>query len=213
MGFGNSIDIQATIAGATANGWDIELIPGLDGNGHYRADPYLNNGVAVAANSKNAARTLQALDRIIEDRSYNYLVYFGIEGKNYVLKNNMIGLPEGLTADKNTYAPDAAGFWFTDKDQFVPFATWTPAYVQHRKDIVDKGYVASTPFVAFSATTDDVKTEVANAGQTIVQYLQPLWIGATDNVDASFATLGTRSSRRRASRSSARSSRRSSTSS
>jgi putative aldouronate transport system substrate-binding protein len=189
VGFGNSIDIQSTIAGATANGWEVELVPGLDGNSHYRADPYLNNGVALAANTKNAARTLQVLDRIIEDKSYNFLVYFGVEGKNYVLKNNMIALPEGLTADKNTYPPDAAGFWFTNKDQFPPFATWTPAYVQHRKDIVGKGFLVPTPMVAFSATTDEVKTEVANANQTMVQYLQPLWIGISDNIDASFATL------------------------
>jgi putative aldouronate transport system substrate-binding protein len=190
VGFGNSIDIQSTIAGATANGWEVELVPGLDGNSHYRADPYLNNGVALAANTKNAARTLQVLDRIIEDKSYNFLAYFGIEGKNYVMKNNMIALPEGVTADKNTYPPDAAGFWFTNKDQFPPFATWTSAYVQHRKDIVSKGFLVSTPFVAFSATTDDVKTEVANCNQTMVQYLQPLWIGISDDIDGSFAVLG-----------------------
>jgi putative aldouronate transport system substrate-binding protein len=105
------------------------------------------------------------------------------------MKNNMIALPEGLTADKNTYPPDAAGFWFTNKDQFPPYATWTPAYVQHRKDIVSKGFLVPTPFVAFSANTDEVKTEVANCGQTEVQYLQPLWAGISDDIDASFATL------------------------
>jgi putative aldouronate transport system substrate-binding protein len=181
--------MQSIIAGATANGWDVEMLTGLDGNSHYRADPYLNNGVALAANTKNAALALQALDRIIEDKSYNFLVYFGIEGRNYVVKNNMIALPDGVTADKNTYPPDAAGFWFTNKDQFPPFATWTPAYVQHRRDIVTKGFLVPTPFVAFSANTDDVKTEVANVNQTMVQYLQPLWIGISDNIDASFATL------------------------
>jgi len=66
------------------------------------ADPYLNNGVALAANTKNAARTLQVLDRIIEDKS------------------------------------------FTNKDQFPPYATWTPAYVQHKKDIVAKGFLVQT---------------------------------------------------------------------
>ncbi len=189
VGFGNSIDMQSTIAGATANGWEVELVPGLDGNGHYRADPYLNNGVALAARTKNAARTLQVLDRIIEDKNYNFLVYFGVLGKNYVLKNGMIDLPEGVTADKNTYPPDAAGFWFTNKDQFPAYATWTPAYVQHRKDIVSKGYLALTPFAAFSAATDEVKTEVANVNQTMVQYFQPLWIGLVPDVDQAFTTL------------------------
>jgi putative aldouronate transport system substrate-binding protein len=189
VGFGNSIDMQSTIAGATANGWDVELVPGLDGNNHYRADPFLNNGVALAARTKNAAKTLQVLDRIIEDKSYNFLVYFGVEGKNYVVKNGMIDLPEGLTADKNTYAPDAAGFWFTNKDQFPAYATWTTAYVQHRKDIVDKGYLVTTPMVAFSANVDEVKTEVANVNQTLVQYFQPLYIGLVPDVDRAFATL------------------------
>jgi putative aldouronate transport system substrate-binding protein len=192
VGFGNSIDMQGIIAGASANGWDVELVPGIDGNGHYRADPYLNNGVALAAHTKNAARTLQALDRIIEDKSYNFLVYFGIEGKNYILANGKVDLPAGVTADKNTYPPDAAGFWFTNKDQFPPNASWTPAYLQHRKDIVDKGFLVTTPWVAFSANVDDVKTEVANANQTLVQYLQPLWIGLVPDIDQAFATLDTK---------------------
>ncbi|HVO40329.1 MAG TPA: ABC transporter substrate-binding protein, partial [Spirochaetia bacterium] len=190
VGFGNSIDIQATIAGATANGWDIELVPGLDGGNHYRADPFINNGVALAARTKNAARTLQALDRIMEDKAYNFLVYFGVEGKNYVLTSDgKINLPPGVTADKNTYPPDAAGFWFTDKDQFPPLATWTPAYAQHRKDIVDKGYLIVTPFVSFPAQTDEIKTEVANCNQVMVQYWQPLNIGAFSDVDQAIGQL------------------------
>lgn len=189
VGFGNSIDIQATIAAAIDNGWEVELIPCLDANGHYRADPYLNNGVALAANTKNPERTLQALDLIIEEQSYNFLVYFGAEGVNYVMKEGKIDLPPGLTADKNTYPPDAAGFWFTNKDQFPPMAYWSLEYVQHRKNIVERGYLASTPFVSFSAQIDEVKTEVANCNQTMVQYLQPLYIGAVKNVDEAFALL------------------------
>lgn len=192
VGFGNSIDIQATIAAAIDNGWEVELIPGLDGGVHYRADPFLNNGVALAANTKNPARTLQALDRIIEERSYNFLVYFGVEGVNYVVQNGKIALPPGVTADKNTYPPDAAGFWFTNKDQFPPLANWSPAYAQHRKDIVEKGYLVSTPFVSFPAQIDEIKTEVANCNQTIVQYLQPLQIGIVKNVDEAFALLGSK---------------------
>jgi putative aldouronate transport system substrate-binding protein len=192
VGFGNSIDLQGNIAAAVANGWEVELVPGLDGKGHYRADPFLNNGVALAATTRNPERTLQALDRIIEEQSYNFLVYFGVEGVNYVMRDGKIGLPPGLSADKNTYPPDAAGFWFTNKDQFPPMANWTPAYVQHRADIKDKGYLVSTPFVSFAAQVDDIKTEVANCNQTIVQYLQPLQIGAVKDVDEAFDLLGSK---------------------
>jgi len=155
-------------------GREVELVPGLDGNDHYRADPYLNNGVALAANTKNPERALQALDLMIEEQSYNFLVYFGVEGVNYVLKDGKIDLPPGVTADKNTYPSDAAGFWFTNKDQFPPMANWTPAYVQHRNNIKERGYLVATPFVSFSAQIDEIKTEVANCNQTMVQYLQPL---------------------------------------
>ena len=129
---------------------DVELVPGLDGNGHYRADPFLNNGVGLAANTRNAAKALQALDLIMEDPSYNFLAYFGIEGENYVMKDGKIALPEGMSADQNTYPPDAAGFWFTNKDQFPPMADWTPAYEQHKADLVSKGYLVNTPLVGFS---------------------------------------------------------------
>jgi putative aldouronate transport system substrate-binding protein len=189
VGFGNSIDIQGTIAAAVANGWDVELVPGLDGNNHYRADPFLNNGVALAANTKNPERTLQALDLMIEEQSYNFLVYFGVEGVNYVLKGGKIDLPTGVTADKNTYPPDAAGFWFTNKDQFPPMANWTPAYVQHRNNIKEKGYLVTTPFVSFAAQIDEIKTEVANCNQTMVQYLQPLQVGIVKDVDDAFDLL------------------------
>ncbi len=189
VGFGNSIDLQGNIAAAVANGWEVELVPGLDGKSHYRADPFLNNGVALAANTRNPERTLQALDRIIEEQSYNFLVYFGVEGVNYVMAGGKIGLPPGVSADKNTYPPDAAGFWFTNKDQFPPMANWTPAYVQHRSDIKDKGYLVSTPFVSFSPQIDEIKTEVANCNQTMVQYWQPLNIGIVKDVDEAFALL------------------------
>ncbi|CAJ0570998.1 unnamed protein product, partial [Mesorhabditis spiculigera] len=52
----------------------------LSPSGHATTSSWLNNGVAIAANSKNVERTLQALDLIMEDESYAYTVYYGIEG-------------------------------------------------------------------------------------------------------------------------------------
>ncbi|HUZ18602.1 MAG TPA: DUF3502 domain-containing protein, partial [Spirochaetia bacterium] len=172
------------------NGWDVELIPEVDGNGHFRADPFINNGVGLAASTKNADKTLQMLDLIMENKAYDFLVYFGIEGKNYIMTSDgKVGLPPGLAADKNTYPPDVSGFWFTNKDLFPPMASWTPAYAQHRKDIVDKHYLVTTPWVSFSPVVDQIKTEVANCNQTIIQYAQPMWIGAVPDVNQALATL------------------------
>ncbi|HEY8462534.1 MAG TPA: extracellular solute-binding protein [Bacillota bacterium] len=187
VGFGNTQDIQSNIANAKAKGWEIEVIPQLSANGHYPADPYINNGVAIAARTKNPERALMALDLIMEDPSYNYLVYYGIEGKNYVIKDGKIDLPEGVTAEKNTYPPDAAGFWFTNKDQFKPLASWSDQYLEVRENL--KQWLKSNPFAAFAPNTDAFKTEAANLNQVLIQYFNPIMIGAVKDVDQAFATL------------------------
>lgn len=187
VGFGNTQDIQGNIANAKTKGWEIEVIPQLSDKGHYPADPYINNGVAIDARTKNPERAMMALDLIMEDPAYNYLVYYGIEGKNYVIKDDKVALPEGVAADKNTYPPDAAGFWFTNKDQFKPLATWSDQYLEVKEKL--KNWLAPNPYAAFAPNTESFKTEAANLNQTLIQYLNPIMIGAVKNVDDAFVTL------------------------
>lgn len=187
VAFGNSQDIQSNLANAKTKGWKVEIIPIFDKRGHRPADPYINNGVALVAKTKNAERTLMALDLIMEEKSYNYLVYFGIQGKNYIIKNNKIDLPKGVTADNNTYPPDAAGFWFTNKDQFLPLASWDDNYIALRNTI--KKALVSSPLSSFSLDQTKVKTEIANLNSVMTQYYNPICLGMVKNVDEAFATL------------------------
>ncbi len=187
IAFGNSQDSQGTIAKAVQQGFAPEIVAALSSTGTYPADPYLNGGFAVAATSKNPERTLMAMDLIMEEPSYNYLAYFGVEGKNYVIKNNMIDLPEGLTADKNTYPPDAAGFWFTNKDIFKPMASWPPAYMTLKSKL--KSMLFVSPYAALQIDPEPVKTELATAGQVWTQYAFPIFAGMVPDVDQAIATL------------------------
>jgi putative aldouronate transport system substrate-binding protein len=189
VAFGNSQDIQGTLLAAADKGWETEIIPGVSKAGHYLADPFINNGAAIAANSQHPERTLMFLDLIMEEPSYNYLVYFGIEGENYVEKDGKIDLPEGVTNETNTYPPDAAGFWFTDKNQHLPLATWPDQYVAFRTEITDMGYLKPHPLAAMPIDTEPVKTEVANVNQVMIQYYQPIRAGMVDDVDAAFTML------------------------
>jgi putative aldouronate transport system substrate-binding protein len=187
IAFGNSQDSQGTIAKAAELGYQPEIIPALSSTGTYPADPYINNGIAIAATSKNAERALMAMDLIMEDPVYDYLMYFGVEGKNYVVKNDKIDLPEGVTADKNTYPPDAAGFWFTNKDIFKPMASWPPAYITLKGQLKKMLFVS--PYAALQIDPESVKTELATAGQVWQQYALPIEIGMVPDVDAAIATL------------------------
>lgn len=186
VAFGNSVSLQSTIADASSKGWEPEIITLLDSQGHYRADPYINNGFAIAANSQNPERTMMAMDLISQDQSYNYLVYYGIEGKNYIVKDGKIDLPEGLAADKNTYPADAAGFWFTNKNQFKPMATWNAQYIQLLSDIKEKGYLINDSLVAFNADISNIKTEIANLNQVGIQYMNPIYVGMVKDIKGAF---------------------------
>ncbi len=187
VAFGNTIDILSTIEKARSAGWEIKVMPGLSKKGTYPADSYISNGFAVAAKSKNPERVLMALDLIMEDPDYNQLAYYGIEGTHYVVKDGKIALPDGVTADKNTYPPDASGFWFVNKDLLKPQAAWSDEYIQLREDA--KKQVAPYVYSSFAPVTDKVKTEVANLNQVIVQYFNPINLGMIKDVDAAFKTL------------------------
>jgi len=68
---------------------------------------------------------MMALDLMIEDPSYCTLLYYDIEGANYVVtSDNKLDLPGGVTAGTNTYTGEAAGFWFTSKKITLPSTQW-----------------------------------------------------------------------------------------
>lgn len=187
VAFGNTVDIQSTLTKAQSMGWETKVISGLTAKGTYPQDSYINNGFAVTAKSKNPERTLMAMDLIMEDVEYNQIAYYGIEGVNFVVKDGKIALPDGLTADKNTYPPDASGFWFTNKDLLKTQAAWSDEYVQLREDAKKK--VAPCVYAAFTPNTDKVKTEVASLNPVIVQYFNPINLGMVKDIDAAFDTL------------------------
>jgi putative aldouronate transport system substrate-binding protein len=188
VGFGNSQDIQEVLAKAAADGFDPEIIPILSSTGHSPADSHIGNGVAIAANSKNWEKTLQMLDLIMEEPSYDLLTYFGIQGKNYVLTaDGKLTLPKGLAPDQNSYPPDASGFWFTNKDLFPPQASWTTQYLDLKKRMKD--ILVVNTFIDFSFTPDKVKNEIASITNVMSQYSDPISIGAVSDVDKAIGTL------------------------
>ncbi|MFC3800063.1 extracellular solute-binding protein [Cohnella sp. GCM10012308] len=188
VAFGNSIDIQATLSACKEKGIDTYIMPVLSPTGHAPTASWLNNGVAIAASSKNQERAMEALDLITQDESYVMTAYYGIEGKNYVVTpEGKLGLPEGLAAADNTYPPDAAGFWFVNKDFFKPSVDWTDAYIQLNDKI--KSYLAPVTYLGFAMNSDKNKTEIANLKNVSTQYFMPLAVGAVKDVDKNFDLL------------------------
>ncbi|MFC5529694.1 ABC transporter substrate-binding protein [Cohnella yongneupensis] len=188
VAFGNSIDMMPVFASCHEKGIDIYPFPMLYPSGKTSQSSWMNNGVAISAHTKNLERTLEALDLLMEEPSYVYLTYFGVEGTNYVITpDDTIALPEGVTSEKNTYPPDAAGFWFVNKNLFKPLATWTDSYVALQSRMND--YLEPTTFKGFLFNSDNVQSEVAKLKEVSTNYAQSIYIGAVDNVDVAFDTL------------------------
>lgn len=189
VAFGNSVDMQSFLASAKDKGYEVGVVPLLNKEGHSLATSYLNSGVGIAATSEYPERTMMVLDKLMEDEYYNYLVYFGIEGKNYVVtEDNKIGLPEGVTNDTNDYPADSAGFWFTNKNQHLPMASWSDDYIALKKQI-EGGMLVNHPFTSFAPNLENIQTETANMTQILQQYANPIYVGMVDNVDEAMATL------------------------
>lgn len=187
VAFGNSNDIQSTLAKAEQKGWKVEIIPSLSNERTYISDPFVNNGVALPADSKHPELTMRMLDLIMENPEYSRLVYFGIEGKNYIIKNGEVTSPEGISPEMNDYPPDAAGFWFTNKSEYPPYAAWSSVYRNHREQI--ENMLVPYHYASFNFNAVPVKSELEQINQAAIQYLNPLLCGMVTDVNQAFKQL------------------------
>lgn len=184
--FTNSDDGGSRIATAKAKGLELEFFPVLTPKGNTTVRPQNGNGIAIPTTSQHPERSMMAWDLIMQDEAYNNLVSFGIEGKNYIVKDNKIALPDGVTADKNTYPLFQGGFFMTNRDQWKPLDTQDPYYLNYKEQLkkISKPY----PLINFNPVTESIKTEVANLENVRKQYFSPLTFGMVKDVDAALNT-------------------------
>ncbi len=185
--FANLTNCHDFVNKAAENGWEIKVIPVLTPNGKVSSSPYTSNGVAIAAKSPNPERTMMALDLLMEDESYVNLDYLGIEGKNYVVKDGKIALPDGVTTETNPYPVDAAGFWFINKNLLKPFESKPDQVIKLYEDV--KGYTINPGMDNWVPDISNIKTEVANLQQVSTQYQNPIFVGAIKDVNDAIKTL------------------------
>ncbi|WP_241674843.1 ABC transporter substrate-binding protein [Paenibacillus luteus] len=188
VAFGNSNDMVSVFDACERKGIDVYPFPLLFPSGKVTQTSWLNNGVAIAANSKNPERTMEALDLIMEDPDYVNLAYYGMEGMHYKLTaEGAIARLESSLSGENSYPVDASGFWFVNKDRLKLMSTWTDSYIKLQDQIND--YLEPTTYLGFSFNPREVKAEVAAIKAASTLYAQPIYIGAVDDIDASFELL------------------------
>jgi putative aldouronate transport system substrate-binding protein len=173
---------------AKAKGWEVGCLPVLSPNGHCTIRPSTANGIAISAASKYPERVMMAIDRITQDKAYNFLASFGIEGRNYFINaDGKLDLAPGVDPANNPYPLYAAGWWSTNRDMWPPMVSESQEYLDAKGDL--KQRVMPYLLQGFNPNFDGVKTENANCNNVIIQYCLPIKLGMVDDIDAAIAEL------------------------
>ncbi|KRE50093.1 ABC transporter substrate-binding protein [Paenibacillus sp. Soil724D2] len=132
---------------------------------------------SIAKNSKDPERAMMFLNLLYSDKELINLIDYGIEGKHYVKKGDLISFPNGVDTQNATYSPNHGWEW---GNQFLSYI-WETDPVSLWKDQADFNKSSKkSKALGFSFTVDPVKTEVAAVQSVKDQFKLGLETGTLD---------------------------------
>jgi putative aldouronate transport system substrate-binding protein len=145
----------------------------------------IHNGFAIPASSKNAERALAFYEKMVTDKRYNLLTQYGIEGKNYEVKDGyytMLG-----DANTNGFPREGMQGWAWRNPEFMLF----DKNYDGVKAIFDELDAIQVPdkYTGFAEDYTAYQAERAALEQVEKQYLFPLNAGLVKDVDAGIKTF------------------------
>jgi putative aldouronate transport system substrate-binding protein len=173
-GFGNfkpGYDVQV----ATATGVPIQLAE------LYPARSTTNTVTifmfSIPKNSENPEKAMEFLNLMYTDADVVNLLDYGVEGKHYVKKGNVINFPDGVNSNNSGFNLQQ-GWMFGN--QFLSHV-WegNPEDIWDQQQAFNKAAKPS-PALGFAYNPDSVKTEVAAVLNVISQYRMSLETGSVD---------------------------------
>ena len=149
--------------------------------------PYINNGVAINAISKNPERALMAIDLLKYDKEINLLTWFGIEGTHYKADGDKKYKKTDATPNFTNVCPWG---WYTTEFNLID--SDEPAIVQEIVNSWKKNDTVSNPLSSFSFDDSIFKNEMAAVGNVITQYGVPIDLGMEEDVDTAIKQYRTK---------------------
>ncbi|MNZ53314.1 Lipoprotein LipO precursor [compost metagenome] len=145
----------------------------------------IHNGFAIPASSKNAERALAFYEKMVTDKRYNLLTQYGVEGKNYEVKDGyytMIG-----DSNSNGFPREGMNGWAWRNPEFMLFDKNYDG-VKAIFDELDKIQVPDK-FTGFAEDYTPYQAERAALEQVEKQYLFPLQAGLVKDVEEGMKTF------------------------
>lgn len=154
------------------------------------AKPFIGNGMAINANSKNPERALMAINELMTNQTIYDLAKYGIEGVHW----QAVGEDQYITLENTAnYPVDGACNWGWNNDNLTRTEVLEdvdPAKIT-AQEILNKWKEnpASNTLGAFQFSDSNVASQIAVCNTLISQYVNPLCTGLVDDVDATLDEL------------------------
>ncbi|MUT67601.1 extracellular solute-binding protein [Paenibacillus sp. NEAU-GSW1] len=165
--------------------WKLGYTPYPKVNGIATPVHPIHNGYAIPVSSKNPERALAFYEKMVTDKRYNLLTQYGIEGKNYEVKDGyytMIG-----DSNTNGFPREGMNGWAWRNPEYMLFDKNYDG-VKAIFDELDKIQVPDK-FTGFAEDYTAYQAERAALEQVEKQYLFPLQAGLVKNVDEGLQTF------------------------
>lgn len=145
----------------------------------------LGNTMCVNRNAKNPERALMWMNMMETNQEFYDMVFYGIEGKTYVLDGKTAKYPNGMTSANSNYM-DWPGQWTLWKPQFMrPDATYGEGFWQREADYAKNPVNIDNPVDGIFYNTDSIKNEISRRDQIFQEFGRPLIYGLVkaENID------------------------------
>jgi putative aldouronate transport system substrate-binding protein len=185
-----SCKTYATEANLAHPDWNVtlvDIIPDIP----KQVSSYINNGMAINANSKNKERAMMALNLFYTDKEIHDLAFYGIEGVHW----KAIGDDAYSTTDRTgDYGISANCNWAwnnmnINRDEYIENPTPADIKFQEILDSWNGNIRGEHPLDGFSFDKASVTNELALIDSLVAQYYTPLLSGMVDDVPKAIAEL------------------------
>ncbi len=170
--------------------WECTIVD-VSPNINKAVNPYINNGVAINAASKNKERAMMVLNEFYTNKAVYDLASLGIEGTHW----EAVGEDQYKLLDGNAnYGVDSNCNWgWTNmtikRTEFEENPDALDEKVETIRDAWNASIKAEHLYDGFSFNNANVSSEAASVGTVITQYYTPLVLGMAGDVDAAMGEL------------------------
>lgn len=155
-----------------------------------RVQPYINNGVAINANSKHKERAMMVLNEFYTNPEVYDLAMLGIEGKHW----EAIGDDQYKVIDESNYGVSSNCNWgwnnaAIQRTEYIENRTALDDTFDAMQESWNNNIKGDHPYDGFNFDSTKVSTQFAAVEAALGSYYDPLINGLVDDVDASIEAL------------------------